>query len=60
MPDRVTLDWRQGHVGRIALCVHCRKPTNLRDDNDRPSHKTCAEKVTKRGAMAPRSERFKI
>jgi len=54
------LDWRNEHTGKTAPCVHCRGKTNLRDDNDRPSHKTCAEKVSKRGTVAARPERFKV
>lgn len=43
----VCLDWRDAkHWSRqSASCVHCGRPTNLRDDAGRASHKICAERL---------------
>jgi hypothetical protein len=39
------LDWRGSeHWSRQSgPCIHCGHATNLRDDDNRPSHKACAE-----------------
>jgi hypothetical protein len=39
------LDWSdREHWSSIRLpCIHCKGATNLRDDDNRPSHKVCAE-----------------
>lgn len=39
------LDWRAGQhwSERVKPCAHCRRPTNLRDDERQPAHKVCAE-----------------
>ncbi|MCW2498121.1 hypothetical protein [Jatrophihabitans sp.] len=46
----VQLDWRNGiHWSRRrAKCRVCKRPTNLRDDKGRPSHKVCAEQLLAR------------
>ncbi|WP_406321756.1 hypothetical protein [Streptomyces sp. NBC_00519] len=35
-PKRHWAEWRRP-------CRYCKRPTNLRDEEGRPSHKTCAE-----------------
>lgn len=44
-PGGVVLDWRDPshYAHRAGRCRHCGRPTHLRDDTGRPSHKTCAE-----------------
>jgi hypothetical protein len=43
---QVSLDWSDGdHYDRRRElpCKHCDRPTNLRNDDGEPDHKTCAE-----------------
>jgi hypothetical protein len=37
------LDWRGHRTGLALPCRICGRPSILRDENDRPCHKTCAE-----------------
>jgi hypothetical protein len=41
------LDWREAHhwSSRALPCRYCRGLTHLRDDDQRPAHKTCAERA---------------
>jgi len=43
----IRLDWSgfEHWSHRRAACVHCGRPTRLRDAGDRPSHKVCAEQL---------------
>jgi hypothetical protein len=45
--EETTLDWRQHHTGIVAACIICGQPTPLRDDDNRPCHKACAEDQTR-------------
>jgi hypothetical protein len=40
-----TLDWSHHRTGNGRPCVICQRPTCLRDENGRPSHKVCAEEA---------------
>jgi hypothetical protein len=46
LPSSGVLDWsdakRHWHF-RLRPCRYCKGPTSLRDEEGRPSHKTCAE-----------------
>jgi hypothetical protein len=44
-PARVGLDWRDARhwSDRAGKCRHCGQETHLRDEDRKPSHKTCAE-----------------
>ena len=46
-PARAVLNWRDGAHWSFpaAGCVRCGGRTNLRDEQGRPSHKTCAERI---------------
>ena len=42
--DPVYLDWSRHPLAlRPGKCPHCNGRTRLRDENGKPSHKTCAE-----------------
>lgn len=43
MTEPVVLDWRTHKTGPTRPCRICRRPAMLRDENDVPCHKTCAE-----------------
>ncbi|GGW99574.1 hypothetical protein [Streptomyces chryseus] len=45
LPPTGLLDWTDSrHWDRTARpCRYCDQPTNLRDSNRKPAHKTCAE-----------------
>lgn len=46
LPPSGVLDWSDSkrHWGpRRRPCRYCKGPTNLRDEEGRPSHKVCAE-----------------
>jgi len=49
---RIGLDWRHNShtLTRRAKCRHCGNPTWTRDDDGKPSHKTCAEDALNRAA----------
>jgi hypothetical protein len=51
------LDWREAHhwSSRELPCRHCGGLTNLRDDDRRPAHKTCAETAAGTPDAAERS-----
>jgi hypothetical protein len=51
-------DWRDSqHWAQTPKpCRFCRKPTHIRDDYGRPTHKVCAEAHPEQTARPPRGQ----
>lgn len=58
VPGRgVVLNWSKHRVGqRPGKCRICKRPALMRDEKDKPCHKTCVERqLTERAARAARA-----
>jgi len=50
------LDWRHHRIGPPQPCRYCQRPAFLRDEENRPAHKVCAEQHQSASALGPLAE----